>query len=546
MPIQHKTDQALLTPDQLAMHERLHGDLSFFSRKTVRIKTKVAGKILYLNFNRAQLHVHSEIEKMKREKGWVRVIIIKGRQQGISTYVCARYLKTAISLPGTSVYILTHEAAATANLFDKVEFANDEMPTPVKPGTVTQNRTKLEFSNKSGYAVGTAGSKNTGRSLTAHLFHASEPAFWENAEEIDAGVMQIVALLPGTEVIYESTCNGMNWFYKFTNEALERKNKYRVIFVPWHWQEEYQLACEPDFELDDDERKIVRIWAAKGVKLTKEQMNWRRDKIVELKSLRKFKQEYPFTVQEAFQMSGEGFFDPDLVREAMGSKVVGLVGARILGVDPAGDGDRTIFALRRGRQVIRLWKFDRKTSGKMTHIIAANKIAQIIDQGLCDRVHIDKGYGQAIVDLLKDRGYGSFVEGVSFAETPDRDELYANKRAEMMFECREWMEDGLVSLPDDEDMATDFSAMRDAEQNAYGKWVFPPKRKLKKLIGRSPDILDAILLTFARKVRSRDTDGLGNRYAQQTRNTRTGSGVSTLAKRRQMDDDTPVRRRRAA
>ena len=67
----------------------------------------------------------------------------------------------------------------------------------------------------SGYKVGTAGTKGVGRSSTIQLFHGSEVAFWPHADAHAAGVLQAVPDVEGTEVILESTANGVgNLFHE--------------------------------------------------------------------------------------------------------------------------------------------------------------------------------------------------------------------------------------------------------------------------------------------------------------------------------------------
>src|SRR5262249_59464457 len=95
----------------------------------------------------------------------------------------------------------------------------------------------------SGYKVGTAGTKAVGRSSTIQLFHGSEVAFWPFADTHAAGVMQAVPNEKDTEIILESTANGIgNFFHQTWRNAEAGKNDYIAIFVPWYWSEEYRRA----------------------------------------------------------------------------------------------------------------------------------------------------------------------------------------------------------------------------------------------------------------------------------------------------------------
>lgn len=125
--------------------------------------------------------------------GYVRAIIIKGRQQGMSAYVTARFFHRAVLGSAITVYILAHESIASQVLFKKIETYYDFLPDSLRPKEKQRNRQTFEFENLSIYSVGTAGASNTGRSQTAQFLHASELDFYANIEDFKSGVLQIVA-----------------------------------------------------------------------------------------------------------------------------------------------------------------------------------------------------------------------------------------------------------------------------------------------------------------------------------------------------------------
>ncbi len=143
--------------------------------------------------------------------------------------------------------------------------------------------------------------------------HNSEVAFWPNAEEHLSGVLQAVPDAPGTEVILESTSNGVGGvYYDYVMEAMAGDGEYELVFVPWYWQPEYRKFSfrqggvrhtSENIALDDEEKYLVAEYG-----LDNAQVLWRRSKIHELKSEDYFKQEYPFTVMESFIASGRGVF----------------------------------------------------------------------------------------------------------------------------------------------------------------------------------------------------------------------------------------------
>jgi hypothetical protein len=290
--------------------------LSIFSRTFLKIRTKSKG-IKPLVFNRAQHHIHKECEDQLQRIGKVRKILLKGRQQGGSTYCGARFYKKVTELIGFAAFILSHESKTTGKLYEMVQRYHDKCPEVIKP-------VKGKDSGKGGmtfpvidgsYELGTARNAETGRGFTAQLFHGSEVAFWPFAEEILAGVMQAVPNEDGSEIILESTANGVGGtFYEYVMNALQGKGEFEIIFVPWYWQEEYQDKVVSTFIRTDSELELVDAvekhcdGAKYNHSLTDTQLQWRRKKVVEL-GIDKFHQEYPSNIEEAFLFSGRPVFD---------------------------------------------------------------------------------------------------------------------------------------------------------------------------------------------------------------------------------------------
>jgi transcriptional regulator with XRE-family HTH domain len=292
-----------------ARDERLAEDYAAFAAATLRIRSK-SGTTLPLVFNCAQQHIHERLEAQRQNLGRVRALVLKGRQQGCSTYIAGRFYHRTIRGRGLRAFILTHETRATQNLFEMIERFHANCPEAERPLTGASNAEELWFSAlDSGFKVGTAGTRGVGRSATLQLFHGSEVAFWPFAETHAAGVLQAVPNEAATEIILESTANGVgNFFHKKWREAETGKSEYIAIFVPWYWQDEYRIPAGRGFKLDAEEGEYSALYA-----LEPDQMAWRRVKIAELGDALLFKQEYPATAAEAFQMSGHDSYLPAML-----------------------------------------------------------------------------------------------------------------------------------------------------------------------------------------------------------------------------------------
>ena len=486
--------------------EQLRVDLEFYARNCLFIRTKEA-KVEPFTFNKAQRYIHERLEEQKAQTGKVRALILKGRQQGCSTYVGGRFYHGTTWAKGVETFILTHEEKATQNLFKMVDRYYEHCPVFVRPSTGAANAKELRFDKlDSGYKVGTAGNKGVGRSSTIQLFHGSEVAFWPNAETHTAGVLQAVPDADGTEVILESTANGVgNLFHEKWKDAEAGIGEFIAIFVPWYWQDEYRKAVPAGFTLNEEEQQYADAYG-----LDAEQMAWRRNKIAELKDETLFKQEYPANAAEAFQMSGhDGFIKPNDVVRARKAECV-EIGPLVIGADPARFGnDRFALAWRRGRKVRKV-----ESKGKLDVVAGANWIKQVIDADKPARVFIDVGgVGAGVYDLLKSWGgvYESTCVPIDFAGSPQQGEIILpngetrpgpyNRRAEMWMRSRDWLnEPGGADIPDMDTLQAD-ACGPSYHYNSNSYLLIESKehmREVRKL--RSPDEWDAVALTFAEPV----------------------------------------------
>jgi len=247
-----------MTPAEKKKLRAIKTNFPYFASACLNIRAK-SGQEERFKLNKAQMYIHQKIEEQKSEIGRVRVLILKGRQQGCSTYAEARLYHKVSQSKGKRAFILTHEHEATSNLFDMVRRYHEG--NPFRPSVSSSNAKELVFDKlDSGYKVGTAGNKAVGRSQTLQYFHGSEVGFWPNGEEHLAGILQAVPLEDDTEVILESTANGVGGvFYDMVQTAQRGEGQYRLIFVPWFWQPEYQMMAPSSLELTSDEIQDLRL-----------------------------------------------------------------------------------------------------------------------------------------------------------------------------------------------------------------------------------------------------------------------------------------------
>lgn len=484
--------------------EVLTGSFDVYSAHCLCIRTKDSG-LTPLILNDAQRYLDDIIEEQIQQTGRVRIIVLKGRQEGVSTYVEARFIRHTTTKEGKRAFILTHEQDATENLFEIAERFYDNLPLQVKPVLGTSNAKELSFCElDSGYRIGTAGNKAVGRSQTIQYFHGSEVAYWPNAGEHTKGVLQAVPDAPDTEIILESTANGVNnFFHQFWKTAEKGLSDFWAVFLPWFWMPEYQKEAPKDFQYTQEENDLAWQYG-----LTRDQLYWRRFKIRELDAgdgiqdgETAFKQEYPMNAAEAFQFSGGDTLISSAICMKARKRTVKGSGLLIVGVDPSAGGDRFAIIRRHGRKLYGEETYrERDVDVLSKRVSICHRILTEIDPEagkVPDFMHIDYARGDEIVDELRGMGHQN-VRTVNFGTAPFNPEKYTNKRNEMWGEMAGWLYDEAMppEIPDSDEMQADLCASPyrwDSKERA----VLRDKLFIKKEFGFSPDLGDAAALTFA-------------------------------------------------
>ena len=171
---------------------------------------------------------------------------------------------------------------------------------------------------------------------------------------------------------------------------------------------------------------------------------------------------------------------------------------KIIGVDPARFGDdRSVICLRQG---LKAW--EPLVFRRIDNMALAEQVARQIDAFRPDAVFVDAGCGGGVIDRLRQLGF--CVTEVPFGGAPARPGQYANKRAEMWGDMAAWIKAG-GALPECPELKADLCQVC-YDFDAAGRMRLEPKEKIKERCGKSPDLADALALTFAASVRPRRGD----------------------------------------
>lgn len=257
-----------------------------------------------------------------------RNVILKARQLGFTTLIAILYLDHAIWVANQRCGIIAHELDAAEAIFnDKVVFAYDNMPAPVKIGAPIAKKTAKQISfahNNSSIRVATSM-----RSGTIHRLHVSElgkiaAKYPAKAKEIVTGSLPAVPA-DGIAII-ESTAEGQEGeFYNIATkaEALAQIGKklsqqeWRFHFFPWHDDPTYTADPDAVTITPADAAYFAQVEAETGKRLTRGQRAWyilKRENDFSGDS-EKMWQEMPSTSEECWRKSTEGtYYNKQLAR----------------------------------------------------------------------------------------------------------------------------------------------------------------------------------------------------------------------------------------
>lgn len=330
--------------------------------ENIRIEDRdnLGGKAIPFRLNEAQLRLHELWEKIRLFNLWrterdrkervaaglpttkvhdgpVRIIVVKPRQVGISTYVQSRAFLDAMWNEHYAVNVTAHKEIPAQNVFRKAKIAYNNFDPKNK-----HLRFRASFSkdavewrqHESRFVVQTAGSESAARSYTFQFVHLSETAHFKSMVGVNALMGTIQREL--ATVISESTANGAAgpfyddwegalWFEDVLNayetqnyEVLKQWNGFFRFFFPWFEDPQYQAyvpswaISEMKESLDQTERALLQRYRGR---CSLENIAWRRKKLKDMKpqpgmtQAEVFLQEFPASPDEAFVTSGDSFYD---------------------------------------------------------------------------------------------------------------------------------------------------------------------------------------------------------------------------------------------
>ena len=281
--------------------------------KLYKITDKEGNKIGF-NMNHAQHRVFAAHLRHPR------IVILKSRQQGISTFYLINYFDKALFVDNMNIGMQSYGLEESAALLKRLDIAWDNFSPAILEfmglRLVKSNTKALGYSNGSQVKIQTSFRGDTLQALHVSELGAIADKNPQKAVELKAGTLQAIA--PGNEVAVESTARGRhNAFYEMWYDAIniigERSLKdFYPLFLSWVDDPDC-TARIPQAITTEHLDYFSQVESDLGIGLTDEQKWWVVGQMRELGEL--FNQEYPYSAEAAFAAVRDGTYYARLWRE---------------------------------------------------------------------------------------------------------------------------------------------------------------------------------------------------------------------------------------
>ncbi len=248
---------------------------------------------------------------------WYRIIILKSRQQGISTFWLLCFLDDAMFYDDLNIGLMAQGKSEADKLLKKVKLAWRSLDDEVKDvlgglGLDVDKKEEIAFTNNSSIYIAVSF-----RSGTLQRLHVSELGkiannFPKRARELKTGSLQAIKV--GNPIVIESTAEGDNMFSSMWDAAVESEARADVgrgdkdfmpVFLSWIYDKDC-VSRVKETVTEQVKEYFIEIEEEMDTKLSVEQKNfW----VMQERELgQDIYQEYPSTPTEAFIAVRDGTY----------------------------------------------------------------------------------------------------------------------------------------------------------------------------------------------------------------------------------------------
>ena len=238
----------------LEYYSKLIADNELFFYECLKIVEFGTKKLIPFRLNKVQKILHDIAESQLKDEGHIRLIVLKARRFGISTYIQARLFKHAATQFNKTVHIATHDRATSDTMFQMARVMEQNYPEIIKPDVMYSGKRELMWASLEGgglnsrYNLSSVGGAEV-RGDAIDYLHCSEISSWgEKARDFSVGLQNCVLSGFKTEVWLESTAQGVgNFFHSEFWRAWRVESGFKSVFFPWFIFDHYSV----DLTVDD-------------------------------------------------------------------------------------------------------------------------------------------------------------------------------------------------------------------------------------------------------------------------------------------------------
>lgn len=254
-------------------------------------------------------------KRIREERKNRKAIILKYRQWGVSTEMIVQLVDDFCFWGyNRNNYFITHRQDLLDVFFKKAKQIYDDISPEVKwilPELTISNANEMYWKR----ANNTLRISLDVRGKTPTKLHVSEFAFKSPEEQLD--LFTAMNEFRECEITIETTANGVwDTTYLLVNEAKHGLGEYQLMFYPWHIEDRNEIDVT-DFTPTEEENNIYENYLKPyGWDKAMRKLAWRRIKIQTNNAMgedwiKRFHQENPITIEEAFISSWSMVFDLD-------------------------------------------------------------------------------------------------------------------------------------------------------------------------------------------------------------------------------------------
>jgi len=226
---------------------RLRSDFKYFCEKLLKINPKIkelnsnqtAGPLIPFIWNKAQCHVWAIMAGLIMKKQPVKLVVLKARQVGISTFFCAYLFWQMWRQNRFRAGVVAYEKKTTLKeLNQTMSTFYDALPDEFKPRLRQKHEgakvTKEDvfFSDRNSYCDFIVQTEKALRGVAKDGVLCTETSFYDNAAEFFGGFLPAMSRGTSSILVMESSPED-GWFKDTYFHARDGDNDRTAIFIPW-------------------------------------------------------------------------------------------------------------------------------------------------------------------------------------------------------------------------------------------------------------------------------------------------------------------------